>query len=304
MTSIFKYYRDRRTYRSSLFVGNPLIRVLWDCIHFYTSYESIRKELFPDVGDILEWEAVDVETKAKPFMLDIARCNVQMGYETEKLDAAAMLEFYIYKRITDDKNSSYEHFVECSEDPEASGRYVSLFKSWEEEVLSTSSSFKIAPLFGQTSYEMMNDYLLGLIEYCKYISRKAGLDPSSTDACISMLDSMLDKKLIEYQKQIERLEQLHKKLEASIDSLEATKKRIEAEWDRPYVPDEPKPDPDFWDATKDYYGKHGEFDFNDEARRVSEDIQQFHRAMPDADLSEHYYWEDILDAKTDGYLDD
>lgn len=123
----------------------------------------------------------------------------------------------------------------------------------------------------------MNDYLLGLIEYCKYISRKAGLDPSSTDACISMLDSMLDKKLIEYQKQIERLEQLHKKLEASIDSLE---------------------------ATKDYYGKHGEFDYNDEARRVSEDIQQFHRARPDADLSEHYYWEDILDAKTDGYLDD
>lgn len=87
MASIFKYYRDRRTYRSSLFVGNPLIRVLWDCIHCYTSYESIRKELFPDVGDILEWEAVDVETKAKPFMLDIARCNDQMGYETEKLDA-------------------------------------------------------------------------------------------------------------------------------------------------------------------------------------------------------------------------
>ena len=42
----------------------------------------------------------------------------------------------------------------------------------------------------------------------------------------------------------------------------------------------------------------------DESRRRSEDIQQFHRAHPDADLSDHYSWEDILDAETDGYLED
>ena len=55
---------------------------------------------------------------------------------------------------------------------------------------------------------------------------------------------------------------------------------------------------------KDYIGMHGEFDRNDESRRISEEIQQFHRAHPDADLSEHFYWDDILDAETDGYLDD
>lgn len=55
--------------------------------------------------------------------------------------------------------------------------------------------------------------------------------------------------------------------------------------------------------TDDYYGKHGEFDINDEARRVSEDIQQFHNTFPDADLTDQYYWDDVLDAETDGYLD-
>ena len=41
----------------------------------------------------------------------------------------------------------------------------------------------------------------------------------------------------------------------------------------------------------------------DESRRISEDIQQFHNEHPDADLTDHYSWEDILDAETDGYLD-
>lgn len=62
-----------------------------------------------------------------------------------------------------------------------------------------------------------------------------------------------------------------------------------------------------WDGTGgtfDYIGKHGEFDRNDESRRVSEEIQQFHRAHPDADLSDHFFWDDIRDAETDGYLDD
>lgn len=62
--------------------------------------------------------------------------------------------------------------------------------------------------------------------------------------------------------------------------------------------------PLFKPISDDYYGHRGEFDLNDESRRVSEDIQQFHRAHPDADLSDHYYWDDVLDAETDDYLDD
>lgn len=61
---------------------------------------------------------------------------------------------------------------------------------------------------------------------------------------------------------------------------------------------------DDFNPTKDYYGMHGEFDSNDESRRASEDIQGFHKLFPDEDLSDHYYWEDVLDAETDGYLDD
>ena len=58
------------------------------------------------------------------------------------------------------------------------------------------------------------------------------------------------------------------------------------------------------EISDDFYGHRGKFDLNDEARRVSEDMQQFHHSHPDADLSDHYYWEDVLDAETDGYLDD
>ena len=42
----------------------------------------------------------------------------------------------------------------------------------------------------------------------------------------------------------------------------------------------------------------------DESRRISEDIQQFHNANPEADLSDHYYWEDVLDAESNEYLED
>ena len=55
--------------------------------------------------------------------------------------------------------------------------------------------------------------------------------------------------------------------------------------------------------SDEYFGHRGEFDLNDEARRVSEDMQQFHNSHPDTDLSDHYYWDDVLDAETDDYLD-
>ncbi len=61
---------------------------------------------------------------------------------------------------------------------------------------------------------------------------------------------------------------------------------------------------DSFDPTRNYYGKHGEFDSNDESRRVSEDMQQFHANYPEVELTDHYDWHDELEAETDGYLDD
>ena len=59
-----------------------------------------------------------------------------------------------------------------------------------------------------------------------------------------------------------------------------------------------------FDMTKDYYGKHGEFDKNDEARSTSEYIQIFHHEDPDADPTDQFHWDEVLDAKSDGYLDE
>ena len=61
---------------------------------------------------------------------------------------------------------------------------------------------------------------------------------------------------------------------------------------------------DEYDMTRDYYGKHGEFDTNDESLRVSEDIRGFHHEFPDEDLTDQYYWDDVLDAETDDFLED
>ena len=58
------------------------------------------------------------------------------------------------------------------------------------------------------------------------------------------------------------------------------------------------------DVCSGFHGHRGEFDRNDEAYRVSDDIRQFHRSHPRADLSDHYFWDDVLDAETDGYLED
>ena len=61
---------------------------------------------------------------------------------------------------------------------------------------------------------------------------------------------------------------------------------------------------DDFNPTKDYYGKHGEFDKNDEARSTSEYIQIFHHETPDADPTDQFHWDEVLDAESDGYLDE
>jgi len=61
---------------------------------------------------------------------------------------------------------------------------------------------------------------------------------------------------------------------------------------------------DLFDMTKNYYGKHGEFDRNDEERGICEDMYGMHSDNPDADLEYHYGWENKLNYDTDGYSDD
>ena len=56
--------------------------------------------------------------------------------------------------------------------------------------------------------------------------------------------------------------------------------------------------------SDDYYGRRGEFDLNDESRRVSEDMQQFYSGRRGADKTDHYDWADVLDADTDGYFEE
>ena len=59
-----------------------------------------------------------------------------------------------------------------------------------------------------------------------------------------------------------------------------------------------------YDMTKDYYGKHGEFDKNDDSWGTSEYIRQFHNDNPDLDLSDHFDWQERAEAESDGFLED
>ena len=58
------------------------------------------------------------------------------------------------------------------------------------------------------------------------------------------------------------------------------------------------------DMSRDFFGKHGEFDNNDEMRDICEDMFGMHSQNPDADLEEHYGWENKLNYDGDGYSDD
>lgn len=56
--------------------------------------------------------------------------------------------------------------------------------------------------------------------------------------------------------------------------------------------------------TSDYYGRHGEFDRNDEDRAYCEDMQQMHSANSDVNLEEHFGWENKLNYDNEGYGDE
>ena len=57
------------------------------------------------------------------------------------------------------------------------------------------------------------------------------------------------------------------------------------------------------DFTKDFVGKHGEFDRNDEDRDICEDMFGMKSQNPDADLESHYGWENKINYDGDGYDD-
>lgn len=56
--------------------------------------------------------------------------------------------------------------------------------------------------------------------------------------------------------------------------------------------------------TSDYIGSHGEFDRNDEDRANCEDMFGMRAQDHDADIEEHYGWENKLNYDSDGYGDE
>ena len=60
---------------------------------------------------------------------------------------------------------------------------------------------------------------------------------------------------------------------------------------------------DDYDMTKDYYGKHGEFDKNDDSWGSSDYVRQFKNNDPDVDLDDHFDWQEQLDAESDGFME-
>lgn len=68
----------------------------------------------------------------------------------------------------------------------------------------------------------------------------------------------------------------------------------------------------FWESflglgssmTKDYAGKHGEFDRNDEDRSICEDMFSMRAHDHDADLESHFGWENKMNYDNEGYSDE
>ena len=281
---------DRKAYRKTDKISGDIIAVYWKWMQ-NPSFKKAYDKLY--YGDLMtEGKKVDDQDRMFALMTDLAKCNIAIGYNPSKHDQASMVMYQVMQCLSESGMTSYKAFKVVTNHKDASRLILGLYADFMKISGEGKNRIGLAEVLNEYSHQYMNYYLDTLQKYTRYIGEKDGANTNAVKAWNDKLEFMKD----------------HSIPSSGIECLLPANYRstVEAKYRQTYRTNNSKPetDPDFWDMTKDYLGKHGEFDYNDEARRISEDIQQFHNANPDADLSDHYYWEDILNAETDGYLDD
>ena len=259
-------------------------------------YESLRKD---SAFDTRIRKVVGLYTKqgdSRPFdkdfyfffLHDIGQCHRILGvpFRTDRSSSMAALIFIAH--VFDYDATVYSNYLKIKTSPDVMKPFFSLFE--DACTLASENPDKMALLAGLDGYDREEVLNCALVfdTYGRYVREMEGI------SC----------------KDYKRYDQVLKD-KTGILSTSDTLTAIEEEVRRgirqyPASSDTPADSPTGQYKTRrapeGYYGMNGEFDVNDESRRVSEDIEQFANAHPDADVKDHYYWDDIIDAETDDYI--
>lgn len=222
------------------------------------------------------------------FLHDIGQCHRILNIPFEPLKSSSMAALIFIAHVFDYDATVYKNYLKLKNNPDVMKPFFSLFE--DSCTLASENPDKMALLSGLNGYDREEVLNCALVfdTYGKYVREME--DIGSQD--YKRYDQLL-KNNAGILSSCDTLTAIEEEVRRGIRNYPAS---AEASNDSPAQQYKTRR------APNGYYGMNGEFDVNDESRRVSEDIEQFANAHPDADVKDHYYWDDVLDAETDDYI--
>ena len=302
-------------------IADLMVRDYIDALNHIDFYKEMFRRLHPDRRDKAK---VDVQEFYRTFLRDLFRCHYHIGYTVTPYETASIPLLRAVTALWSKELYPLERFREDMDDPGQRQSYIEMARSYENALKQGTDPLilDIVEALRALNRSRMNAFIDYLKEYVRFVAKHAGLDRSAVDAWLAKLDQMRDAplktdyaskavqeflhprndKLLLYREEREDWEDCEEEEGYYEADEDEEAEEYEDEDEEYYEDEEEEEEEDSHDMTRDYYGKHGEFELNDEALRASEDIRGFHSNYPDTDLSDHYYWEDVLDAETDDFV--
>lgn len=259
-------------------------------------YEGLRQDPVFDARIRKVVAMYDSEGKSRPFdsdfyfffLHDIGQCHRILDVPVEPGRASSMAALIFIAHVFDYDATGYGNYQKLKANPEVMKPFFSLFS--DARSLASENPDKMALLSGLNGYkrDLLLNCALVLDIYGNYLKAMEGISIKDYRRFDEILKKHID--IISSSDISTAIE--HEVARGIRHDSSAEKKPA----DSPTVRYKTRR------APEGYYGMNGEFETNDRSRQVSEDIEQFSNAHPDADVTEHYYWDDVLDAETDDYI--
>ena len=222
------------------------------------------------------------------FLHDIGQCHRILNVPFEPLRSSSMAALIFIAHVFDYDATVYKHYLKLKNNPDVMKPFFSLFE--DSCTLASENPDRMALLSGLLGYDREGVLNCALVfdSYGRYVRKMEGI--SSTD--YKRYDQMLKDNagILSSSDTLTAVEEEVRRGIRQYSATEASSTHSPAEIYKTRR------------APNGYFGMNGEFETNDRSRQVSEDIEQFSNAHPDADVTEHYYWDEVLDAETDDYI--
>lgn len=222
------------------------------------------------------------------FLHDIGQCHRILDVPVEPGRASSMAALIFIAHVFNYDATAYGNFQKLKANPEVMKPFFSLFSNARS--LANENPDKMALLSGLNGYkrDLLLNCALVLDIYGNYLKDMEG---------VSIKDYRRFDEILKKHTDIISTSRISEAIEEEVARGISRHPPVEEK-----ATDSPAARYKTRRAPEGYYGMNGEFETNDRSRQVSEDIEQFSNAHPDADVTEHYYWDEVLDAETDDYI--